>query len=172
MKPALLEVTDLAVSFDSLPAVRGITFTVREGETVGIVGESGSGKSAAVQAVTGLTKGRVTGQILFERSPSLEGVLGRKIGMIFQDPQTSLNPTMRIGAQIMEGPLFHRLMSRKEARANTLELLRLVGIPDPHLRFSQYPHQLSGGMKQRVLIAIAIACNPRLIIADEKEVLP
>lgn len=163
MKP-LLEVEDLSVTFSvrgkKLHAVRGISFAVGEGEAVGIVGESGSGKTAAVQALAGLTLGEVSGQIAFDREKN-------RIGMVFQDPMTALNPTMKIGAQLTEGLLYHRLASKKEAGAKALEMLHLVGIADPELRLAQYPHQLSGGMRQRVLIAIALICRPRLLIADE-----
>lgn len=155
----LLEVENLSVSFKELHAVRGISFSIMEGESVGIVGESGSGKSAAVQAIARLTRGQVTGKIAFAGE--------EKIGMVFQDPMASLNPTMKIGAQIAEGAIFHKLISKQEARAKAIEFLRLVGLPDPEIRVDQYPHQLSGGQRQRVLIAIAIICNPRLLIADE-----
>ncbi len=156
-----LEVENLSVTFSvqgkKLQAVRDISFCVEEGEAVGIVGESGCGKSSAVQAIAGLTTGVVTGQI------RLRG----EFGMVFQDPMTSLNPTMKIGAQLIEGLLYHQMASRKEAKQKGVEMLRLVGIADPELRFEQYPHQLSGGMRQRVLIAIALICQPRLLIADE-----
>lgn len=161
----LLEVKDLSVTFRSLPAVRGISFSIQSGESVGIVGESGCGKTAAVQAILGLTSGQVTGTIHFEGSPRIEP--GKKIGMVFQDPMTALNPTLKIGFQVAEGMIYHRLASRKEAQRKTLELLRLVGIPDPEARAHQYPHELSGGMRQRVLLAIALSCTPRLLIADE-----
>lgn len=168
MKP-LLEVENLRVTFSAkgqkLYAVRGLSFTIGEGEAVGIVGESGSGKSAAVQGITGLTEGQVSGKVLFEGKEGIE--LGTKVGMVFQDPMTSLNPTMKIGAQICEGLLFHKLASREEAKDKAIELLRLVGIAEPEIRIHQYPHQLSGGMRQRVLIAIALSCKPRLLIADE-----
>ncbi len=178
-KKPILEVENLAVGFSvqgrDLNAVRGISFDVHAGEAVGIVGESGCGKSAAVQALTRLTPAnRISGRVLFEgedllqkSETELRSVRGKKIGMVFQDPMTSLNPTMKIGAQIMEGLLFHRLADRKGAKEKALELLRLVGVPEPEARFSQYPHQLSGGMRQRVLIAAALACNPTLLIADE-----
>jgi len=167
----LLKVENLSVTFSVLGkplyAVRGISFEVREGEAVGIVGESGCGKSAAVQAVTGLAGGQVSGKVTFEGKEDLDGVRGKKIGMVFQDPMTSLNPTMKIGAQIAEGLIYHKMATRKAASAKAIELLQLVGVTNPEIRVSQYPHQLSGGMRQRVLIAIALACNPRLLIADE-----
>lgn len=165
----LLQVENLWVTFShqgqKLHAVRGISFEVGQGEAVGIVGESGSGKSAAVQAINGLTPGTISGKILFEGKESI--CRGKDIGMIFQDPMTSLNPTMKIGAQISEGLIYHKLATRKEGENKAVELLRLVGVSEPELRVHQYPHQFSGGMRQRVLIAIAIACNPRLLIADE-----
>jgi oligopeptide/dipeptide ABC transporter ATP-binding protein len=165
----MLKVEDLWVTFPiqdkTLYAVRGISFEVKVGQAVGIVGESGCGKSAAVQAINQLTRGKVSGKILFEGKEIDQP--GQTIGMVFQDPMTALNPTMKIGHQIAEGMIYHRLVNRKEARAKAIELLKLVGISDPKLRVDQYPHQFSGGMRQRVLIAIAIACNPRLLIADE-----
>lgn len=168
MEP-LLVVKDLHVTFSvqgqQLHAVRGISFDVGVGEAVGIVGESGCGKSAAVQAITRLTPGKVSGKIEFEGRENIRP--GKEIGMVFQDPMTSLNPTMKIGAQIAEGLVFHKIVSRWEAKRKAIELLGLVGVSDPELRVNQYPHEFSGGMRQRVLIAIAIACNPRLLIADE-----
>lgn len=165
----LLEVKDLHVTFSvrgsPLYAVRGISFNIEPGESLGIVGESGSGKSAAVQAINHLSPGKVTGRILFEGKEIVSS--GKDIGMVFQDPMTSLNPTMKIGWQITEGLIYHKLASRKEAKARAIELLNLVGISNSEARFHQYPHEFSGGMRQRVLIAIALACNPRLLIADE-----
>ncbi len=178
-KKTILKVEDLSVGFSvkgrELLAVRGISFDVREGEAVGIVGESGCGKSATVQAMLRLTPAsRISGKVLFEgedlllkNEKDLRAVRGRKIGMVFQDPMTALNPTMKIGAQIAEGLVFHGLANRKEAKERAVELLKLAGVPEPELRISQYPHQLSGGMRQRVLISIALACNPLLLIADE-----
>lgn len=165
----MLEVEDLAVTFKTMGklqyAVRGISFRIAPSESVGIVGESGCGKSAAVQAINGLSSGLVKGRILFQgneiKAPN------KQIGMIFQDPMTSLNPTMKIGDQIAEGMIYHKIANRKEAKEKSIDLLRLVGVTDPEIRFHQFPHQFSGGMRQRVLIAIAIACNPKLLIADE-----
>lgn len=162
---SLLEVTDLTVQFGNTPAVRGISFAVEEGAAVGIVGESGCGKSSAVQALMGLTPGQIGGKVLFDGKETMRP--GKEVGMIFQDPMTSLNPTMKIGAQIAEGLIYHKMASRKQACQKAIDLLHLVGVNEPQLRANQYPHQLSGGMRQRVLIAIAIACNPRLLIADE-----
>ena len=178
----VLDVQDLTVSFSiqgrKLQAVRGISFELFQGEAIGIVGESGCGKSVTVQSLTRLIpsppsqieSGRVLlGDIdllqLFDQR--LRAVRGREIGMIFQDPMTALNPTMKIGLQIQEALLYHRLASPKEAEANAIELLHLVGIPEPEIRYSQYPHQLSGGMRQRAVIAIALAAKPRILIADE-----
>ncbi|GGE72138.1 ABC transporter ATP-binding protein [Priestia taiwanensis] len=178
----LLEVKDLCVSFDThageVQAVRGVSFDLKKGETLAIVGESGSGKSVTSKALMGLIPnppGRIKqGEILFEgkdltkmTEKALQGVRGKDIAMIFQDPMTSLNPTMTIGNQIMEGLIKHQNMPRSEARAKAVELLDLVGIINPEVRLKQYPHQFSGGMRQRVVIAMALACNPKLLIADE-----
>jgi oligopeptide/dipeptide ABC transporter ATP-binding protein len=165
----LLEVQNLCVDFaigkKTLHAVRNISFEMQEGEAVGIVGESGCGKSATAQAIAHLSKAKVSGKILFENQQNVGA--GKKIGMIFQDPMSSLNPTMKIGSQITEGLIFHKMASRTEAKKKTIELLELVGISDPLIRMQQYPHHLSGGMRQRVLIAIALACRPKLLIGDE-----
>ncbi len=178
----ILDVQNITVSFSihgrKLHAVRGVSFDLNEGEAIGIVGESGCGKSATVQSLTRLIPSPPalieTGRVFFNgidllqvKPKHLRAVRGRQIGMIFQDPMTSLNPTMKIGEQIIEGLLYHRLLSRKKAKERAIELLHLVGIPEPELRSSQFPHQLSGGMRQRVLIAIALAANPRILIADE-----
>lgn len=174
-KQVLLQVKNLTVSFSSRRettfAVRGISFEVFPGEAVGIVGESGCGKTTAVQAITGLAReSLVSGEASFEGINLLntsQSVLGKKIGMVFQDPMTSLNPTMKIRSQIEEGLIYHRLATKKEAGKRALELLHLVGLPDPVMRAERYPHELSGGQRQRVAIAIALACNPSLLIADE-----
>ncbi|TCP29751.1 oligopeptide transport system ATP-binding protein [Scopulibacillus darangshiensis] len=178
----LLEIKDLHVSFDTyggeVKAVRGVNLDVKKGETLAIVGESGSGKSVTSKAVMGLIPnppGRIKqGEILFNGKDltklsdrKMQGVRGKDISMIFQDPMTSLNPTMTVGKQIMEGLIKHQKLSRSEARERTVKLLDLVGIPNPDKRVKQYPHQFSGGMRQRVVIAIALACNPMLLIADE-----
>lgn len=175
MKKKLLEVTNLKVAFSiqemELEAVRGISFDVYAGEAVGIVGESGCGKSTAVQALAGLTSAsRIQGTVLFNGQSLLDKknkVLGNHIGMVFQDPMASLNPTMKIGSQIAEGMIYHKIASRSDARKKSLELLHLVGVSEPEAKLDQYPHQLSGGQRQRVLIAIALSCNPQLLIADE-----
>jgi peptide/nickel transport system ATP-binding protein len=180
--PWLLEVEDLHVHFVTtrgvVRAVEGISYRVRPGETVALVGESGCGKSVSSLAIMRLLAqpaGRVVaGRILFEGRNLLElaeeemrEIRGRDIAMIFQEPMTSLNPVLTIGFQIMEPLLIHLGMSEAAARARAAELLKRVGIPDPERRLDQYPHQFSGGMRQRVMIAIALACNPKLIIADE-----
>lgn len=178
----LLEVKNLKISFDTyngeVQAVRGVNFAVDEGETLAIVGESGSGKSVTTSALMGLLpkpKGYVKeGQILFEgnelvnkSNKAMQKIRGKEMSMVFQDPMTSLNPTMKIGTQIMEGLIKHQSKNRTEARQKAIELLKLVGIPKAEERLKQYPHQFSGGMRQRVVVAIALACNPKLLIADE-----
>ncbi|MCR2807453.1 ABC transporter ATP-binding protein [Paenibacillus soyae] len=182
MKKTLLEVKNLSVSFDiyagEVQAIRDISFDVKEGEAVAIVGESGSGKSVTAQSIMRLNPSppsriksgsiKFDGQELLSLSEKeMQSVRGNKIGMIFQDPMTSLNPTLTVGAQIMEGLIKHQNVSKSEARSRAIEMLNLVGIPNPESRIKQYPHQFSGGMRQRVMIAIALACNPSLLIADE-----
>ncbi len=176
---ALLDVQNLSVSFSiqdrKLHAVRDVSFQLNEGEIIGIVGESGCGKSALVQSLLRLIPSKIeTGKVLFDgvdllqlTPERLRAIRGREIGMIFQDPMTSLNPTMQIGAQITESILYHRLAAPKAAQERAIELLRLTGVPDPEARYTQFPHQLSGGLRQRVLIAIALAAKPRILIADE-----
>jgi len=178
----VLEVKDLHVSFDTyageVKAVRGVSFDLHKGETLAIVGESGSGKSVTSQSLMRLIAsplGRIPkGQVLFEgrdlvtlSEKEMQDVRGRDISMIFQDPMTSLNPTMTIGNQIMESYIKHQKLSRSEARTRAIGLLEMVGIPFAKERIDQYPHQFSGGMRQRIVIAIALACNPKIIIADE-----
>jgi oligopeptide/dipeptide ABC transporter ATP-binding protein len=179
---ALLEIVGLSVVFrtDSgdVPALDGVNLFVGRGQTIGIVGESGSGKSVTMSATLGLLppNGRVTaGEILFQGNNllrlserKLAAVRGRHIGLIPQDPMTSLDPLMKVGEQIMESIRAHDdHVSRRDARSRAVDLLSAVGIPQPTLRASQYPHELSGGMRQRVLIATAIANSPALVIADE-----
>jgi oligopeptide transport system ATP-binding protein len=182
MKMPLLEVKNLSVVFRTylgkVHAVRNVSFAVDKGETVGIVGESGCGKSVTAQAILGLLPqpaGSVEqGEIFFEGSnllkkskKEMQQVRGKEIGMIFQDPMTSLNPTMRIGYQIMESLIKHQKLTSSQARARAIELCKIVGISDPEKRINQYPHEFSGGMRQRAMIAIALSCNPKLLIADE-----
>ena len=182
LNPWLLEVEDLHVHFVTsrgvVRAVEGISYKVKAGETVALVGESGCGKSVSSLAIMRLLArpaGRIVGgRILFQGRNLLEltedqmrEIRGRDIAMIFQEPMTSLNPVLTIGFQIMEPLLIHLGMSEERARARAVELLKMVGIPDPERRLDQYPHQFSGGMRQRVMIAIALSCNPKLIIADE-----
>ena len=178
----LLEVKDLSVTFRSdgavIRAVNGISYTMDEGESIAIVGESGSGKSVGVLAVMGLIPtppGRIeSGAVLFDGRNLLElseeemrKVRGAEIAMVFQDPMTSLDPTMPIGKQIMEGMLWHYKMPKDAAYKKAVQLLEEVGITDAEKRMKSYPHQLSGGMRQRVVIAIALACDPDLLICDE-----
>ena len=177
----LLQVDDLRVEFTTrrgvVFAVNGISFAIAPGETLGIVGESGCGKSVTSLAVLGLLarNGRVaSGRALFEgrdlielSDRALRGVRGREIAMIFQDPMTSLNPVLTIGRQIREPLETHFGMNRKDAEARAAELIDRVGIPSATARLRDYPHQFSGGMRQRAMIAIALACKPKLLIADE-----
>jgi oligopeptide transport system ATP-binding protein len=178
----LLEVNDLAVRFDTpegvVFAVNGISYTVGEGEVVAVVGESGSGKSVSMMAILGLIPtppGRISGgtavfldrDLLSLPEEALEQVRGSEIGMIFQDPMTSLNPVLSVERQMTEAIVKHYGATEKQARERAVELLELVGIPDANQRLSNYPHQFSGGMRQRVMIAMMLACNPSLLIADE-----
>jgi oligopeptide transport system ATP-binding protein len=180
----ILEVKDLKVSFHTyageVHAVRGVTFNLKKGECLAIVGESGSGKTVTSKAIMRLIPtppGEIKkeSQVLFDgkldiakmSDKEMESVRGSEMGMIFQDPMTSLNPTMKVGAQISEGLIKHQGLSRSAARERSIEMLRLVGMPNPESRIDQYPHEFSGGMRQRVMIAIALACNPKLLIADE-----
>lgn len=177
----LLEVKNLCVNFGTyggeVKAVRGVTFDLHKGETLAIVGESGSGKSVACKTIMRIlsSNGYIKdGQILFDgkdltkiSEKDMEKVRGKDIAMIFQDPMTSLNPTMTIGKQIMEPIIKHQGFSKEDARKRALELIELVGISDAEKRFKQYPHQFSGGMRQRIVIAISLACNPKVLIADE-----
>src|SRR5256714_1532014 len=180
--PPLLEVKDLHTEFRTgaglVRAVDGISYTVDPGETVAIVGESGSGKSVSALSILRLISdppGRVTGgEVLFAgrdlmglSEEQMRQVRGSEIGMVFQEPMTSLNPVLTIGRQITETLEQHRGMDRAAADRRAVELLGLVGIADANRRLEQYPHQLSGGMRQRIMIAIALACDPKLIIADE-----
>ncbi len=178
----ILKVKDLQISFltndNEFEAVRGVSFEVRKGETLGIVGESGSGKSVTARSIMRLLPSPPSfmknGSIEFlgesletKTEKEMESIRGRDISMIFQDPMTSLNPTIRIGPQIAESLIKHQQLSKKEAKNQAVEILKLVGIKNSEERYNQYPHEFSGGMRQRVMIAIALACKPTLLIADE-----
>jgi oligopeptide/dipeptide ABC transporter ATP-binding protein len=176
---ALLSVRDLRVTFPTadglVRAVRGVSFDVEAGQTLGIVGESGSGKTVCTQTLLGLTRGaEVSGAALFGgrdlltmRPDELRAVRGARISTIFQDPLSSLHPLYRVGWQIVEMIRAHRTITKRAARRRAIELLGMVGIPRPETRIDDYPHQFSGGMRQRAMIAMALALNPALIIADE-----
>jgi oligopeptide/dipeptide ABC transporter ATP-binding protein len=178
----ILEVRDLKTHFRTergfYRAVDGVSFSVAAGRTLGIVGESGCGKSVTSLSIMGLVPEppgiRAGGEIMFEGSDLLkrsrgemEDIRGAKIAMIFQEPMTSLNPVYRVGDQIVEGLRRHRGMGKAEARERAVEMLRLVKIPSPETRVDAFPHEMSGGMRQRVMIALALACDPKLLIADE-----
>jgi len=188
----ILDVENLHIEFTTesgtVKAIRGVDFYLDEGETLAIVGESGSGKSVVTRAVMGIlaSNGTITdGSITYHYKDNktvdvtkldnnaLEQLRGGQIAMIFQDPLTALNPVLTIGDQVSEAILLHRknadgsAVSKEEAKHQALELLTLVGINDPETRYKQYPHQFSGGMRQRIVIAIALGCNPRVLIADE-----
>ena len=181
MAERLLEVNDLKVQFATedgiVRAVDGISFELERGKVLGIVGESGSGKSVTAMTLMGLTRGinaRFEGEVLYKGADLLEvsdrdmqHYRGNELGMIFQDPMTSLNPVYRIGAQIAEAIQAHEKVDKRAARARTIELLRQVGIPNPESRVDDFPHQFSGGMRQRAMIAMALSCNPSILIADE-----
>ncbi|USK91366.1 ABC transporter ATP-binding protein [Rossellomorea marisflavi] len=179
---SILKVDNLHISFQSkeeeFDAVRGVSFEVKKGETLGVVGESGSGKSVTARSIMRLLpsppsymkEGEITflGENLAEKTEKeMESIRGRDIGMIFQDPMTSLNPTIRIGNQIAESLMKHQDLSREQAKKEAIDILKQVGIRNSEERYSQYPHEFSGGMRQRVMIAIALACRPTLLIADE-----
>jgi oligopeptide/dipeptide ABC transporter ATP-binding protein len=177
----VLEVRDLHVQIASrrglVRAVDGVSLAVSRSEAVGLVGESGSGKSMTLRAIIGVLppEARVTsGQVLLDgvdltalSTPALNHIRGPRIAMIFQEPMSALNPVMRVGQQIAEGPQVHLGLSRARAAERALDLMRRVGIPDPERRFRAYPHEFSGGMRQRVMIAIALSCEPEIILCDE-----
>lgn len=177
----ILEVKHLETSFfthvGEVQAVRDISFSVKKGEILGIVGESGSGKSVSLMSIMQLIEhpGKVkNGEVIFEGKDLLKrkekemlDIRGKEIAMIFQDPMSSLNPVYRIGNQIIESILYHDKVSKFEAKKRAVELLKLVGIPSAEERLNSYPHEFSGGMRQRVMIAMALACHPKLLIADE-----
>ncbi|KAF1304423.1 ABC transporter ATP-binding protein [Enterococcus saccharolyticus] len=177
----VLEVKDLKISFDTFAgkvhAIRGVSFDLFEGETLAIVGESGSGKSVTSRSVMQLLSSNAnidSGEILFKgedivkkTEKEMQGIRGKEIAMIFQDPMTSLDPTMPIGKQVAESLVKHNKISKKEGLKAALELLNLVGIPNAEKRLKNYPHQFSGGQRQRIVIAIALICYPEVLIADE-----
>jgi oligopeptide transport system ATP-binding protein len=186
----ILSINDLSISFQTsagvVNVIRGMNLSLYKGETLAIVGESGSGKSVTVKAIMGILSnngkinngsihftyqkdGKETQQDLlkFTKTVMRRQINGKRIAMVFQDPMTSLNPTMTIGAQIMEGMIYHYKTPKREAFQKAIKLLELVGITDPEKRMKNYPHQLSGGMRQRVVIAIALSCDPELLICDE-----
>jgi len=181
MSGPMLEVRDLHVQIASrrglVRAVDGVSFEVIRGDALGIVGESGSGKSMTLRAILGVLpqEARITaGQVLLDgqdlvplRQSDLNRIRGPKISMIFQEPMSALNPVMRVGSQIAEGPMVHLGIGRAKAAERALELMRRVGIPDSERRFRAYPHEFSGGMRQRVMIAIALSCEPEIILCDE-----
>ncbi|HPT84153.1 MAG TPA: ABC transporter ATP-binding protein [Limnochordia bacterium] len=182
MSDILLSVRDLKTYFYTddgvVPAVDGVSFELERGGTLGIVGESGCGKSVTSLTIMGLIPqppGKIEGGVIeFEgrdllklSEAEMRHIRGNEISMIFQEPMTSLNPVFTVGNQIMEAIMLHQNASKTEAREKAIEMLRLVGIPSPEKRIDDYPHQMSGGMRQRVMIAMALSCNPKLLIADE-----
>lgn len=181
-KEKILEVQELSTSFKTergtLKAIDGVSFHVYKGEILGIVGESGCGKSVTSQSIMRLydekRTAKYSGKVLFDGknifdvpSKDMRKIRGDKIAMVFQDSLSSLNPVFKVGTQITEAIIIHQGVDKKKARQMGIEMLRLVGIPAPEKRFDQYPHELSGGMRQRVMIAIALSCRPKLLIADE-----
>ncbi len=181
MPEKVLEVKDLEISFDTyagtVQAIRNVSFDLYKGETLAIVGESGSGKSVTTRSIMGLLASNANidkGEIIFKNAnivekteKEMQKIRGKEIAMIFQDPMTSLDPTMPIGKHVAESLIIHNKVSKKEALAAALELLNLVGIPDAKKRLKNYPHQFSGGQRQRIVIAIALICYPEVLIADE-----
>ena len=181
MPEAILQVRRLSVSFDTyagkVQAVRDISFELKRGETLALVGESGCGKSVTCRSIMGLLSKNAKvegGEILFENrdllklgNTAMRSIRGGRIAMIFQDPMTSLNPTMKIGKQIAEAVRLHKPVTRAAAKQRAIELLDLVGIEEPDKRYHQYPHEFSGGQRQRIVIAIALAADSQILIADE-----
>ncbi len=180
----LLSINDLTVAFDDFVAVSGVSFDVHEGQTLAVVGESGSGKSVTALSIMRLvelgTRAKITrGEILFrtpggqtidlvtEPEPSMRQIRGNQISMIFQEPLTSLNPVYTVGNQVAEAVMLHQDVGKAEAQARALEMFELVRIPEAKRRLKEYPHQMSGGMRQRVMIAMALSCDPTVLIADE-----
>ncbi len=182
MGEPLLDIRNLKTCFYTedgiVPAIEDVSFSLNRGETVGIVGESGSGKSVTALSVMRLIPnppGRIeAGEVVFEGENLLEKpigemrqIRGKEIAMIFQEPMTSLNPVLTVGDQIMESIILHQRLGKQDAKDKAVHMLKLVGIPSPERRVNDYPHQMSGGMRQRVMIAMALSCNPKLLIADE-----
>lgn len=181
MSDKILQVKNLCVSFSSyagkVQAVRDVSFDLYRGETLSIVGESGSGKSVTTKAVLGILSGNATiesGEILYNgadlakfQDKDFADIRGKKISLVFQDPLSALNPIMKIGKQIVEALVLSGSTPKGEAKEKALELMRRVGIPQPEIRFNQYPFQFSGGMRQRIVIAIALASDPEILICDE-----
>ena len=181
MDDRILEVNNLAVSFDTyageVQAVRGVTWHLGRKETIAIVGESGCGKTVSIQTVLGMNKGQArikSGEVLFEGEDLVPKTVkemrkyqGDRMSIIFQDPFTYLNPTMTVGRQITEVYRKHRKVSRKEAEAKAIDILRMISLPNPEENMKRYPHQLSGGMRQRIMIAMALICDPAILFADE-----
>lgn len=182
MGEPLLDIRNLKTCFYTedgiVPAIEDVSFSLNKGETVGIVGESGSGKSVTALSVMRLIPnppGRIeAGEVVFEGENLLEKpigemrqIRGNEIAMIFQEPMTSLNPVLTVGDQIMESIILHQRLGKQDAKDKAVHMLKLVGIPSPERRVNDYPHQMSGGMRQRVMIAMALSCNPKLLIADE-----
>jgi oligopeptide/dipeptide ABC transporter ATP-binding protein len=184
----ILEVKDLRTYFPTysglVHAVDGVSFTIKRGKNLGVVGESGCGKSVTALTIMGLVPSppaKISGEIIFykesntkvelhkldPKGPEYRSIRGKEMAMIFQEPMTSLNPVYTIGEQIMEAIMLHQKVDKEEARKKAIEMLDKVGIPSPEKRIDEYPHQLSGGMRQRVMIAMALSCNPSLLIADE-----
>ena len=181
MSEKLLEINNLKTYFFTeegvVPAIDGVSFSLKRGETLGIVGESGSGKSQTALSIMQLLEvpGRiVAGEIIFngenlldKSKKEMRRIRGNDIAMIFQEPMTSLNPVYTVGNQIMENIILHQKLKKKQAREKAIEMLKLVNMPESEKRIDEYPHQLSGGMRQRVMIAMALSCNPKLLICDE-----
>ncbi|MCL4118757.1 UNVERIFIED_CONTAM: hypothetical protein GTU68_044715 [Idotea baltica] len=167
----LLSIRDLTVTFGSFTAVDGISYDLHDGQTLAVVGESGSGKSVTALSIMRLvelgTRGRIEGGEILLDEAEMREIRGNQISMIFQEPLTSLNPVYTVGNQVAEAVMLHQGLEKDAAEARALEMFQLVRIPDPDQRIHQFPHEMSGGMRQRVMIAMALSCDPTLLIADE-----